>query len=186
MFPAQLFAQALTDPDQQVIALAEQLQGQQPGRGGLGDGPGELLHGLHDVRQTLRGGIAQPAGQMFFQQQCITRGQGMLATHEAQQVLLVGQHGAEICRGGCLLMLPGGLPGNCQALTLHIDQVLSLLLDHVLGKPLVTQLVRLLDQLLVFSARQQLQHGLALQRVVEALAQLGVQLGEVGEGLDAM
>ncbi|MOA53215.1 hypothetical protein D3C78_1766440 [compost metagenome] len=85
-----------------------------------------------------------------------------------------------------MLMLPGGLPGNCQAFALHIDQVLNLLLDHVLGKPLVTQLVCLLNQLLVFNARQQLQHGLALQRVVETFAQLGVQFGEVGECLDAM
>ena len=120
---AQLLAQAITDPRQQVVAIAELLQGEDARCRCLGNGPGELLQGLHDMGEALWGCVAQPAGQVFFQQQGVTSGQRVLAAHQAKQRLLFVEQALEVCRVGRFAVLPGRVPGERQALALDIDQV---------------------------------------------------------------
>ncbi|MNC46260.1 hypothetical protein D3C75_952700 [compost metagenome] len=69
---------------------------------------------------------------------------------------------------------------------LRVDHVSGLLFDQVAGKPLVAQPVGTPDQLLVLQAGEQLQHWPALHGVVQALAQLPMQFGQVGEAFNAM
>lgn len=79
-----------------MVAFAKLVQGQQPWCGGLGDSPGQFLHGLHDMRQALWGRIAQPCWQVLFEQQGVTCSQGVLAAHQAGERLLAGQRCSEL------------------------------------------------------------------------------------------
>lgn len=146
-------AQLIADPGQQVVAVVELLKGQYAWRCCLGDGSGELLQGLHDVRQATCRGVAQPAWQVFFQQQGVTGGQRALAAHQTEQCLLLVEQALDVLRVGRLIWLPCPAPGEHQALALNINQVTRLLRDHVLGKPFIPQAIGPLDQLPVLLAR---------------------------------
>ncbi|MNE72154.1 hypothetical protein D3C80_1680730 [compost metagenome] len=65
---AQAFAQACIGPGQQAVALLEIVEAQHPGGCSPFGGGHQFLHGLHDMAQALRGGIAQPVWQVLFQQ----------------------------------------------------------------------------------------------------------------------
>ncbi|MNN64192.1 hypothetical protein D3C81_1796190 [compost metagenome] len=80
MIVAQAFLYARAGPALQAALLAELRQGEYARRGDPIAGGDQYLHGLHDVRKRLGSCGAQPVGQVFFQQQAVSRvEQGLLA-----------------------------------------------------------------------------------------------------------
>ncbi|MNE17646.1 hypothetical protein D3C80_1106340 [compost metagenome] len=80
MIVAQAFFDARARPALQAVLLAELPQGEDARGGDAIAGGYQLLHRLHDMRKPLGPCLAQPIGQVFFQQQAVAGvEQGLLA-----------------------------------------------------------------------------------------------------------